>query len=112
VTAALPILLLLALALVLRWVLTEPRDTTRPPNSAQRLAAYGARVDRAHGRDSEAHLVRVARGIEAKAALLHCLRQRDTLRAPVPPHRALVPVSPVRVRFTGRRPRRHLRAVA
>lgn len=98
-------------AVLFVWLRSTRGDATVPATAEQRMHGYERRVDAAVGMHSDAHMARVARGITAKSALLDRLARRDALRQPIAPDRALVPVSAVRVRYTGKR-RCRLRAVA
>jgi hypothetical protein len=99
---ALASLLLLAITgTVLFWVAqrSRPRDVCPALSDDERIELYRARLDALIGLRSEDYLQLRALGNAARARLL------SRMRPVVPMHHALVPAGPVRVRYTGPRPK-------
>ncbi len=69
------------------------------PSNEQRLGRFHDRLDERIGLHSETYLEQLARGVRAHARLM------SGMRAHVLAHQAPVPAGPVRIRYTGPKPR-------
>jgi len=69
------------------------------PSNEQRLGRFHDRLDERIGLQSETYLEQLARGVRAHARLM------SGMRAHVLAHQAPVPAGPVRIRYTGPKPR-------
>lgn len=93
------LILIFAILALMAYFTREPKqDPTRTFSDFDRHRAYLARRDRVIGLDSEQNLCELARGMIEREKLLRRMRHASELRAPVPRHRALVPIGKVRIR--------------
>ncbi|MGN6520856.1 MAG: hypothetical protein ACTHK2_15660 [Dokdonella sp.] len=86
------------LAVVLRTPPRRGRGCDAPSNE-QRLGRFHDRLDERIGLHSETYLERLAIGLRAHARLMAGMRPH------VLAHQAPVPAGPVRIRYTGQKPR-------